>query len=98
MYLLNEGTIAVGVMTAALAFAFLLVVALGAYVVYCDSQNRVGETEFAGIGHAEDPPVIPVDSTAGASDAPVAAAATTEAPAEHHARSSRRRARPPRES
>jgi hypothetical protein len=97
MYLLNEGTIAVGVMTAAFAFAFLLVVALGAYVVYCDAQNRVAETEFEGIGH-EDPPAIPVGSTAGTSDAPVAAAAAPEPPAEHHARSTRRRAKPPRES
>lgn len=86
MYLVNEGTIAVGAMTAALVIAFVLVVLLGAYVVYCDAQNRVGESEFAGIGHAEDPPVAPVEPTA----------ASAEPAAEHPARS--RRARNPKES
>ena len=96
MYLLNEGTIAVGAMTAALVFAFLLVIVLGAYVVYCDAQNRVGETEFAGIGHAENPPVVPVETTAAAAaEAPAAARPT---PSEEHPRRPRRRAaRPPQE-
>ncbi|TMC14737.1 MAG: hypothetical protein E6J29_02160 [Chloroflexi bacterium] len=86
MYLVNEGTIAVGAMTAALVIAFLLVVLLGAYVVYCDAQNRVGESEFAGIGHHEDPPVVPVEPSAGGS----------EPAADRPARS--RRARTPKES
>jgi len=86
MYLINEGTIAVGAMTAAFVIAFVLVVLLGAYVVYCDAQNRVGESEFAGIGHAEDPPVVPAGTTA----------ATLEPAAEHPASS--RRARRPKES
>jgi hypothetical protein len=83
MYLLNEGTIAVGAMTVAFFIAFLLVVLLGAYVVYCDAQNRAGETEFAGVGHADDHAADPVESTAAAAE-----------PAEHHTRT-RRRAHPP---
>jgi hypothetical protein len=43
VFLSNEGTVAVGVMAIAMAVAFLMVVALGAYVLYCDAQNRAGE-------------------------------------------------------
>ena len=43
-YLVNEGTVAVGVMAVALFIAFGLVIVLGAYVVYCDRLNRAEET------------------------------------------------------
>lgn len=46
-YLANEGTTAVGVMAVALAIAFLMVVGLGAYVLYCDAQNRAGDARLA---------------------------------------------------
>ena len=58
-YLVNEGTVAVGVMAVALFFAFGLVIALGAYVVYCDRLNRAGEhalTEPAPAEPAAQPP------------------------------------------
>lgn len=45
-YLVNEGSVAVGVMAVALFFAFGLVIVLGAYVVYCDRLNRVGESSL----------------------------------------------------
>jgi hypothetical protein len=91
MYLLNEGTFAVGAMTAAFVIAFLLVIALGAYVVYCDAQNRrLAEAEYAGIGHAEEStPASAESSTVNAAVAPAAAE-----PAERPARTPRR-ARPP---
>jgi len=42
-----------------MAVAFLMVVGLGAYVLYCDTQNRAGErvlaTESAEGGHPADP-------------------------------------------
>jgi len=47
LFLVNEGTVAVGVMAVAMAVAFLMVVALGAYVLYCDAQNRAGERTLA---------------------------------------------------
>lgn len=50
--LVNEGTVAVGVMAVAMTVAFLMVVALGAYVLYCDAENRAGERALAD-GHAE---------------------------------------------
>lgn len=53
--LVNEGTVAVGVMAVAMAVAFLMVVGLGAYVLYCDAENRAGErllaTEAGDTGH-----------------------------------------------
>jgi hypothetical protein len=45
--LVNEGSVAVGVMAVAMAVAFLMVVGLGAYVLYCDAQNRAGERALA---------------------------------------------------
>ena len=47
LFLVNEGTVAVGVMAIAFAVAFLMVVGLGAYVLYCDAQNRAGERSLA---------------------------------------------------
>ncbi|GAC1653882.1 MAG: hypothetical protein NVS9B1_04010 [Candidatus Dormibacteraceae bacterium] len=58
-YLVFEGSGAVGVMTIVFAVAFLGVVGLGAYVVYCDAQNRRGETSVEGhpvLAAAADPP------------------------------------------
>lgn len=57
-YLVFEGSGAVGVMTIVFAVAFLGVVGLGAYVVYCDAQNRRGETSVEGhpVLAAADPP------------------------------------------
>jgi hypothetical protein len=45
--LVNEGTVAVGVMAVAMAIAFLMVVGLGAYVLYCDALNRADERALA---------------------------------------------------
>jgi hypothetical protein len=53
LFLVNEGTVAVLGMTVALAIAFLMVVGLGAYVIYCDRLNRAAEAELA----ASEPPV-----------------------------------------
>ena len=50
--LVNEGTVAVGVMAVAMSVAFLMVVGLGAYVLYCDAENRAGERALAE-GHGE---------------------------------------------
>jgi hypothetical protein len=58
LYLINEGTVAVGVMAVALFFAFGLVIVLGAYVVYCDRLNRAGEASLV------DPPVSEPAATA----------------------------------
>lgn len=57
-YLVFEGSGAVGVMTIVFAVAFLGVVGLGAYVVYCDALNRRGETsvERHSVLAAADPP------------------------------------------
>ena len=52
-YLVNEGTVAVGVMAVALFFAFGLVFALGAYVVYCDRVNRPGEASLVETADSE---------------------------------------------
>jgi hypothetical protein len=83
IYLVNEGSVAVGVMAVALFFAFGLVIVLGAYVVYCDRLNRAGERALVGAGEAE--PAV--------SDPPAAAVAAPAAEAEHPAR--RPRAKPP---
>ena len=83
LLLVNEGTTAVGVMAVAMAIAFLMVVALGAYVLYCDAQNRAGTRVWLpahGDGHA----VAPED--------PAEPADVAEAPAKP---ASRRRTRPP---
>ena len=56
-YLVNEGTVAVGVMAVALFFAFGLVIALGAYVVYCDRLNRAGEASL--VEPADSEPATP---------------------------------------
>ena len=62
-YLANEGTTAVGVMSVALAIAFLMVVGLGAYVLYCDAQNRAGEARLA-VADAEVAPAAPIETHA----------------------------------
>lgn len=53
IFLANEGTFAVGTMTVALVVALGGVFGLGAYVLYCDRKNRLGESEFAGVRPAE---------------------------------------------
>ncbi len=89
IYLANEGTTAVGVMAVALAIAFLMVVGLGAYVLYCDSQNRAGEARLA-VAEAElvPPPPVETHGVAGEPPHPVAGP-VAEPPAR------RRRTRPP---
>lgn len=91
-YLANEGTTAVGVMAVALAIAFLMVVGLGAYVLYCDAQNRAGENRLA-VADAEVVPSKPLEPHAVvAEEAPPVAAGpgpVAVAPAR------RRRTRPP---
>jgi hypothetical protein len=52
--LVNEGSVAVGVMAIAMAVAFLMVVGLGAYVLYCDALNRAGE-QVAAEAHSDAP-------------------------------------------
>jgi hypothetical protein len=78
LFLVNEGTVAVISMTVALAIAFGMVIALGAYVIYCDRLNRAGE---AGLVHAA--VAEPV------ADEP--AVATSAAPAAEPGRAARRR-------
>jgi hypothetical protein len=65
LFLVNEGTAAVAMMAVALFIAFGMVIALGAYVIYCDRLNRAGEARLA---HAE---------AEAAADEPVALNATT---------------------
>jgi len=89
IYLANEGTIAVGVMTVALAIAFLMVIGLGAYVLYCDAQNRAGEAHVA-VAEAELVPPAPVETHAVAGEPPHP---VVDPVAEPPAR--RRRTRPP---
>ena len=43
LFLVNEGTVAVIGMSIALFTAFAMVIALGAYVIYCDRLNRAGD-------------------------------------------------------
>jgi hypothetical protein len=75
VFLSNEGTVAVEVMAIAMAIAFLMVIGLGAYVLYCDALNRAEErhlvTDAGDGGHpvaAESHPVepAPVDSRSAA--------------------------------
>ena len=89
VYLANEGTIAVGVMTVALAIAFLMVIGLGAYVLYCDAQNRAGEAHVA-VAEAELVPPAPVETHAVAGEPPHPVAGPVAVP-----RARRRRTRPP---
>ena len=84
LLLVNEGTTAVGVMAVAMAIAFLMVVALGAYVLYCDAQNRAGGQTLVP-AHGEGHPVAPEDP---AEPAEPAEPASTKPAA-------RRRTRPP---
>ncbi len=83
LYLVNEGTVAVLGMTVALVVAFLMVVALGAYVIYCDRLNRAGEAQLVHAAEAEP----------AAGEPPVATSAAPAVEPGHHAR--RRRAEPP---
>jgi hypothetical protein len=81
-FLVNEGTVAVISMTVALFIAFGMVIALGAYVIYCDRLNRAEE---AGLVHAADAEAVP--------DEP--AHATSTLAAEPGQRPRRRRTEPP---
>ncbi|HEY8738075.1 MAG TPA: hypothetical protein VIO62_13645 [Candidatus Dormibacteraeota bacterium] len=83
LYLVNEGTVAVLGMTVALVIAFGMVIALGAYVIYCDRLNRAGE---GGLVHA-------AEAEPAAGEPPVATSAAPAAEPGHPAR--RRRAEPP---
>lgn len=68
-----------------MAVAFLMVVGLGAYVLYCDALNRAGERQLATeAGDGAHPP---------ATDSHHEAAAPAAAAADQPAR--RRRTRPP---
>ena len=89
VYLANEGTTAVGVMTVALAIAFLMVVGLGAYVLYCDAQNRAGEARGA-VAEAELAPSAPVETHAVAGEPPHPVGGPVAEPPTR-----RRRTRPP---
>jgi hypothetical protein len=60
IYLANEGTTAVIVMAVALFIAFGMVIALGAYVIYCDRLNRAGETQVPAV---ESPSLSPAVET-----------------------------------
>jgi len=53
LFLVNEGTVAVISMTVALAVAFGMVIALGAYVIYCDRLNRAEEPGLVHVADAE---------------------------------------------
>jgi hypothetical protein len=83
LFLVNEGTVAVISMTIALFIAFGMVIALGAYVIYCDRLNRAGE---AGLVHA-------AEGEPAADEQPVATSAASAAEPGQTAR--RRRAEPP---
>jgi hypothetical protein len=94
LFLANEGTSAVGFMAVAMAVAFLMVVGLGAYVLYCDAQNRAGERRLAGAADGES--AHPVSLEGGHAQAEPAAmtsadgdAAASESPAR------KRRSSPP---
>lgn len=67
LYLVNEGTVAVAMMSVALFIAFAMVIGLGAYVIYCDRLNRAEEGHLA---HAEADTAE--ESPAAASGAPAA--------------------------
>jgi hypothetical protein len=89
VYLANEGTTAVAVMAVVMAVAFLMVIGLGAYVLYCDAQNRAGEARRA-VAEAELAPSAPVEAHAVAGEPPnPVAGPVAEPPAR------RRRTRPP---
>lgn len=66
VFLANEGTVAVVALTGALVFALAGVFALGAYVIYCDRKNRLGESELARIGDGEAAPTVVHESHADA--------------------------------
>jgi len=79
IFLVNEGTVAVGEMAIAMAVAFLMVVGLGAYVLYCDEQNRAGERTLAAAGDAGHPTELPAEDP----EAPAAGRRRTRPPAAH---------------
>jgi len=81
--LVNEVTVAVGVMAVAMAVAFLMVIGLGAYVLYCDALNRAGEHALAGDSGDGSHPAAPESREASAGGT------TASGPAR------RRRSRPP---
>jgi len=79
IFLVNEGTVAVGVMAIAMAVAFLMVVGLGAYVLYCDAQNRAGERTLAATADAGHPAELAAEDP----EAPPAGRRRTRPPAAH---------------
>jgi hypothetical protein len=81
LFLVNEGTMAVIGMSIALFIAFGMVIALGAYVIYCDRLNRAGDGRLVHASEAES-----------VADEPVTSAGPAGEPG-HPAR--RRRAEPP---
>ena len=52
-YLVLEGTTAVGVMALVFGVAFAGVIGLGAYVIYCDVQNRRTDDDVAPAAEAD---------------------------------------------
>jgi hypothetical protein len=82
LFLVNEGTVAVIGMSIALFTAFAMVIALGAYVIYCDRLNRAGDGRLVHATEAES-----------ADEPPVATSAAPAAEPGSGAR--RRRAEPP---
>jgi hypothetical protein len=63
VFLVNEGTVAVGVMAIAMAVAFLMVVGLGAYVLYCDAKNRAGEHSLVAATEPHSEPAAAPEAT-----------------------------------
>ena len=57
LFLVTEGTVAVITMAVALFVAFGMVIALGAYVIYCDRLNRAGEASL--VEPADSEPATP---------------------------------------
>jgi hypothetical protein len=83
LFLVNEGTVAVIGMSIALFIAFGMVIGLGAYVIYCDRLNRVGDGRLV---HAS-------DAESAADEPSVATSAAPAGESGHPAR--RRRGEPP---
>jgi hypothetical protein len=86
LFLVNEGTVAVISMTVALFIAFGMVIALGAYVIYCDRLNRVGDAGLVHAGEAEavaEEPTLAAGTTPAAESGPPARRRRTEPPPGH---------------
>lgn len=89
VFLANEGTVAVGVMAVAMAVALILVFGLGAYVIYCDMQNRAGERALVPAAEGDGGHGTLVESHAVEPESPTEPAAPAARP---------RRSRPPKAS